>query len=157
MNHAMVIWSECAVDFAGDGSLRDIYVLDGGLDAWDVILGIARQVEARFSIDGVTRPLPEKAQDVFAESAAGAALLSIEWQGIQLAAHFFDQADVELDFVPSALQGQQSLDELCSFLRELAVGTNRDVIVTPENWPQSPILRAWPTGEIGYEAPSDTA
>jgi hypothetical protein len=153
----MVKWSECAGDFAADGSLRDIYVLHGGLHAWDALLRMSRQVDTRFSIDGVTTPLPERAHDVFVRRADAAPLLSISWQGIELCAHFFDEADVELDFVPNVIQGQQGLDRLCSFLRELASATNRDVIVTPENWPQSPILRAQPTGEICYQAPSGAA
>jgi hypothetical protein len=153
----MVTWSECAADFAGDGSLRDIYVLEGGGASWDAVLRIARQFDAKFFIEGEARPLPDRSREVFAQYDAGAALLSIDWKGIDLAAHFFDENQVELDFIPNVLTGQPDLDQLCSFLRTLAAATGREVIVTPENLPQSPILRVTPTGEVRYEPPSDAA
>ena len=97
----MVTWSEGAADFAGDGSLRDIYVLDGGEASWNALLRIARKCEAKFSIGGEAVALPNLAREVFARRHAGAALLSIDWKGIDLAAHFFDEAQLELDFVPN--------------------------------------------------------
>jgi hypothetical protein len=149
----MVTWSECAADFEGDGSLRDIYVLEGGIAAWEALLRVARARNARFSLDGVAKPLPETARDAFAARKNVAAVLLINWNGIELAAHFFDQLDVELDFVPNTIRGEEELETLCSFLGELARATGKDVIVTPENLRSSPILRGRPTGEISYEAP----
>lgn len=153
----MVTWSECAADFEGDGSLRDVYVLEGGIEAWEALLRLARSANARFSVGGVAQPLPETARDAFTATAELTGLLLIDWAGIELAAHFFDEAEVELDFLPNAIDGQVRLDTLCSFLRELSRATGKDVIVTPENWPRSAILRGRPTGEISYEAPRGAA
>jgi hypothetical protein len=149
----MVTWAECAADFVGDGSLRDIYVLEGGIGAWNALLGIARTRGARFSLDGIANPLPETVQAIFDARRERTPLLSIDWDGIEFVAHFFDQAEVELDFLPTAIQGQDGLDRLCSFLGALASATEKEVIVTPENFQQSPILRAGPRGQIRYEPP----
>jgi hypothetical protein len=148
----MVTWSECAAEFVGDGSLCDVYVLKGGIEGWDALLRLAKTRHARFSLDGMAAPLPDAARAVFTEEGRLGALFLLDWKGIELAAHFFDEGDVELDFVPNIVRGQEALDALCSFLRALAEATGKDVIVTPENLPSSPILRCRPTGEVRYEA-----
>jgi hypothetical protein len=153
----MVTWSECKKDFAGDGSLRDVYVLNGGLDAWDALLQIARVHGAHFSVHGKRAPLPPRALDVFDAYEPVAVNLSLSWRGIELVAHFFAEKDVELDFVPNGLTGQDRLDDLCSFLRELAIAANREVIVTPENCPQSPFLKATQSGTVRYLPSEDAA
>ena len=48
----MVTWDQCAADFASDGALRDVYVLDCGLDEWNTLLDIARHVGGQFAVDG---------------------------------------------------------------------------------------------------------
>jgi hypothetical protein len=115
----MVTWSECAADFVSDGSLRDVYVIDGGIHGSSPSLD-------RLARHRTRRPL----------LPAGA-------RGVGLRADCGGR--------------QERLDLLCTFLRELAPAVGRDVIVTPENCPASPILRARPTGEVRYEVPKDAA
>jgi hypothetical protein len=151
----MVTWEQCAADFASDGALRDVYVLDGGLDEWNALLDIARRVGGQFAVDGKATPLPGRAHDVFVTRESATALLSFNWGGIGFAAHFFVQDEVELDFVPKDVTGQERLDALCTLLRELATTTNKEVIVTPENYRQSPILRIGSSGSVRYERHTD--
>jgi hypothetical protein len=149
----MVTWNQCAADLAPDGSLRDIYALEGGLPAWDALLNLARGQGARFTVGGTEAPLPFRAADVFSVSSPGEALLTLNWRGLDLASHFFAPEEVELDFVPNAVKGQQDLDVLCEFVSELARATGRAIIVTPENLPEAPFLRASPSGDVRYQAP----
>jgi len=71
----MATWSQCAADFARDGSLRDVYVLGGGIEAWDALLRLARTWDARFSLNGVAQPLPDSAREVFAAKEGRGALV----------------------------------------------------------------------------------
>ena len=151
----MVTWKQCAADFASDGALRDVYVLDGGLDEWNALLGIAKRVGGQFAVHGKETPPPGGAHDVFVTYEPATALLSFNWGGIDFAAHFFAQNEVELDFVPKDVTGQERLDALCAFLRELATATNKEVIVTPENYRESPILRVDSSGSVRYEGHND--
>ena len=92
---------------------------------------------------------------MFVTCESATALLSFKWGGIDFAAHFFAQDEVEFDFVPNDVTGQERLDALCAFLRELATATNKEVIVTPENSRESPILRVGSSGPVTYERPRD--
>jgi hypothetical protein len=120
-----------------------------------VLLDIARRLGGQFAVDGKQTPLPGRAHDVFATRDSATALLSFNWNGIAFAAHFFVQNEVELDFVPKDVTGQERLDALCAFLRELATATNKEVIVTPENYRESPILRVGSSGLVRYERHAD--
>ena len=63
-----VEWRDVAPDFAPDGSLRDVYVLETGLRGWDAVLALVRAEYAplRFTVDGAPAPVPWCAADAFA-------------------------------------------------------------------------------------------
>ena len=141
----MVTWAECQGDFVRDGSLRDVYVLDGGLAAWNALMKIARECDHRFIVDGDYAPPFMSVEDAFTASRSAAVALGLEWQGVVLTAHFFTEEDVTLCFRPEEVTDQRSLDSLCSFLKELAASTNREAIVTYE---ETIFLRVSPLGEV---------
>jgi hypothetical protein len=129
----MVTWETCRSFFEPDGSLRDVYVRGGGLAGWHALLVIAREVGATFEVDGQARPLPTSAEEALALRATASPRLSIDWHGIRLNAHFFDEADVELDLDPATIDSSACLEILLAFMRRLRHETRLSVTLTPEN------------------------
>ena len=136
-------WERCRPDFKPDGSLRDIYILATTTREWDVALAVVRELATSlaFSIDGVTRPLPPSASEVFAVSRDCSALLTFKYAAIPFSCHFFGEEEIELSLAPNDISSADRLDALAEFLSILGTRTGRDVLLTPENLPASPILR----------------
>jgi hypothetical protein len=136
-------WERCRPDFKPDGSLRDIYVLATTTREWDAVLAIVRDsaTSLAFSIDGVARSLPTSASEVFGVSRDRSALLTFRYEGIPFSCYFFGEDEIELSLAPNDVNSPDRLDALAEFLSMLGRGTRRDVLLTPENLPTSPILR----------------
>src|SRR5262245_7821502 len=138
----MVTWEECRVDFQPDGSLRDLYVCGGGLQAWEAALGILRaRGTARYQIDDRAMPLPSSAREALTLRPTQSPLLNIEIGGIDFACHFFGSEDVELDFSPSDVDTADRFRSLVSVVLAIGKATRRDVIVTPENQKEAAFIR----------------
>jgi len=152
----MLPWSDCEAFFEPDGSLRDVYVIGGGIPAWEGLLRIARTRDAGLEVDGEERPLPALATEALALRQARSPLLSIDWDGIGLNAHFFAAEDVELDLDPRAICSDERFEALIGFMATLAGETGKTVILTPENDQGRPYLAVSPTGEAVVVAPPST-
>jgi hypothetical protein len=148
----MVTWEACRSFFEPDGSLRDVYIRSGGLLSWRALLGIAREVGATFEVDGKARPLPASAEDALALRAAASPLLSIDWHGIRLNAHFFDEAHVELDLDPATIDSSARFESLLAFMRRLGHETRRAVALTPENCMNDAYLEVDPVNGVAVRA-----
>ncbi len=143
-------WDEAAPDFARDGSLRDIYVLGTTVEDWERALGAVRERYAplRFTAGGEPAALPERAADIFPLREHGTApLLSFEVGGTLVTCHFFTPEEIEFNIDPGDVTGQDRLEAIADFLRRLAGVVGRPALLTPENLPQSPILRADPNSD----------
>ncbi len=145
-------WETCRSFFEPDGSLRDVYLRGGGLPGWHALLGIAREVGATFEVDGKARPLPTSADEALALRAAASPLLSIDWYGVRLNAHFFDEADVELDLDPAAIDSSARFEILLAFMRRLGHETRLSVTLTPENCMDAAYLEVDPVNGAAVRA-----
>jgi hypothetical protein len=81
-------------------------------------------------------------------------LLTFEYAEIRFSCHFFGEDEIEMSLAPNDIDGPDRLDALAEFLRILGRRTGRDVLLTPENLPTSPILR-YSTGSnaVEWQAP----
>jgi hypothetical protein len=61
--------------------------------------------------------------------------------------HFFTGEEIEVDFAPEELQGQDRLDLLCSFLRAVGRRLGKPVVLTHESLRDHPL--------IGYDVGAD--
>jgi hypothetical protein len=60
---------------------------------------------------------------------------------------FFAVEEIEVDFSPEELQGQEQLDAVCAFLRAVGRRLGKPMVLTPENAPDRPL--------IGYDVTAD--
>ncbi|MFF0372058.1 hypothetical protein [Micromonospora sp. NPDC005087] len=133
-------WDDVAERFEPDGSLLDAYVLDADTADWQQIIELVRSQGWRFDfqVEGQSRQLPEHVADIFAHRGDAAVTLHI-WPkpNILVNTHFFTEDEVEFDFDPRQLQGQDRLDTLCSFLRSVGRQLGKPVRLTSENLPDA--------------------
>ena len=82
-------------------------------EAWERAYAFIRaQPGLVFGIAGKEAPLPPSAMACIRAHEAGSPLLQFRRGGIEFACHFFCSEEIELDFWPWAIEGQQGLDEL---------------------------------------------
>jgi hypothetical protein len=135
-------WQDVRLEFEADGSYRDIYVFNASLEHWQNLLDWARRCDPGpiFTVDGAPSTLPALIHDVFAGKDAGAPLLSFRIRDVEFAAHFFQENEIELDFDPASIRGDNWTDFVAG-LTELAELFGKEVVVTPENHPDVVVLR----------------
>jgi hypothetical protein len=133
---AVLDWPRQKADFEADGSLRDIYVEGATLADWRLFVDLAlARPGARLTRAGGIAPMPAEAESLFGNAYA----MSFEVSSVVLDCYFFTLTEIEVSFGPEAVT-EHALRELLAFMVELGHATNKLVIMTPENWRQSPIF-----------------
>ena len=142
MNDFDVLWRQVRADFAPDGALRDIYVRNAAPPVWEVALSFIRRVgyDLAYTVDGEPRPVPRSAIEALRVRPEASPLLRFRVGRAELACHFFDARELELDFDPRAIDHATALAPLVAFLGGLARATGLDTVVTYENMPEAVIL-----------------
>lgn len=137
-------WDDVREWFEMDGSLLDAYVFDTRIADWQAFVDLVRSKGWWFEYSEDQRPrrLPVRVEDVFARRGEMAVVLQIRpVPQVRVNVHFFTDEEIEVDFSPSALQGQERLDLLCSFLRAMGRRLGKPVVLTPESLPDRPLIR----------------
>ncbi|MBM7774716.1 hypothetical protein JOD54_004920 [Actinokineospora baliensis] len=145
-----LVWSEVSDLFVPDGSLLDAYVFDTTVGDWQVFVDLVRSrgLWCRYSEDGHPKPLPEQVEAAFERQAEVGVLLQIRpVPQILVNTHFFTPDEIEVDFAPQELQGQERLNTVCAFLRAVSRRLGKPMVLTPENGPDHPL--------IGYDVDLD--
>ncbi|MGI5171267.1 hypothetical protein ACQEU3_43640 [Spirillospora sp. CA-253888] len=126
-----------------DGSLRDAYVFATTTADWQAFIDLVRTKGWWFSYseDGRACRMPAHVEEIFARRQDRGLLLQIRpVPDIAINVHFFGEEEIEADFAPAELQGQERLDVLCGFLRAVGRQVGKPVVFTPENRPDLPII-----------------
>jgi hypothetical protein len=145
-DHGLVpdlLWDDVREWIEPDGSLLDVYVFDTTVADWQAFVDLvrARGWWIAYSEDSRSRRLPDRVEDVLARRGEMATLLQVRPAPEILAnVHFFTGEEIEVDFAPEELQGQERLDLLCSFLRAVGRRLGKPVVLTPENLRDRPLI-----------------
>ncbi|HLY56578.1 MAG TPA: hypothetical protein VKS60_13530 [Stellaceae bacterium] len=143
-------------DFACDGSLRDIYVLNtNGLD-WDR-LGSALEASGftlTYSANGRSAPFPASLTKESFDPHRRSLLVVNLTDDLSIDCHFFALDEIEFSFDPRLVHRQEELDRLLDFIVCVGRGTGKPVLLTLENSPDLPILTYEPNSEYwAYRPP----
>src|SRR4051812_4012983 len=92
-------WDDCKEEFASDGALRDIQVVDATTADWQPVLDFlrARADTLHYTVDGTAAELPSEACAIIALRAMASPSLLFRWRDIEFATHFFGEDDLEFD------------------------------------------------------------
>ncbi len=138
----IVSWNNCSKEFAPDGALRDIQVVDADATDWQLVVDFLRSnaADLRYTIDGVPAPLPKDSSSILATRKTASPTLLFRWSGIEIASHFFGEDDLEFDFRPQDVRSQRELELLASFVTCIGRLLHKSVVVYHEGWEMSPFL-----------------
>lgn len=141
-----VDWSQIAIHFQPDGSLRDIYILDTSLEDWANVwkMLLADPSRLSFIADGEPLTPPSDVNKVFRLGQEHALCASYALGKQRITCHFFIKEEVELTLSPRDVDGPAEAERLAQFLAELGRATSKEVRLTPENEPASIIARYEP-------------
>jgi hypothetical protein len=160
LHHVVVhdlLWADVAGYLAPDGSLLDMYVFDVSNSDWQLVLDALRSQTWRleYTHDGSARPLPHDVGEIFRHRGEAATTLHI-WPApnIMVNSHFFSEDEIEFDFDPRQLHGQDDLDVMCTVLHLVGTTLNQRVYVTPENTADRALLVYDPSTSRVTAAPS---
>jgi len=141
----MIAWSQVERDFDWDGSLRDIYVRPAALEDWSVVCRVLKKLPGvEFRLDGEPAPFPEDIARVFAMRSVESPVLSVKLGAVTAVFHFFTEDEVECDIDPREVKSQIELDAVLAFLKKIGDAVAKPVVLTPENCPESEIVRYEP-------------
>ena len=135
-------WRDVREAFEPDGMLLDIYVQDVDGAAWERAFAfLVGEGGVEYTVNGETARIPKTAAEALDLRPVQSPLMLVTRGGIEFACHFFTASEIEMDFWPEDVDGPRQLETLVNFLGGLGRAAGRDVIVTPENCPEAPLLR----------------
>jgi hypothetical protein len=150
----VILWDTCKKDFVRDGSLRDIYVLHATAADCQTAFNFLRKLQsAVYTVDGIETTSPETIDQVFKARATASPMLCIRVGHAAINFHFFATNEIEGDLDPREVSSQSDLDSILAFLRVLGDAVQQQVVLTPENCREQPIITYDPSdASFAYHA-----
>ncbi|MEU6865841.1 hypothetical protein ABZ924_21715 [Streptomyces sp. NPDC046876] len=140
-----LLWDDVSCFFDPDlmGSLPDVRVPDASMQDWQAVLDLveARGWKCQYSEGETVLPVP-RAESVLSRpaDAEGADLRVWPVADVLAIFRFHDDEVIDFDVDLRELQGQERLDVLCSFMREVGRCLGKPVLMDPEGDYGHPVL-----------------
>jgi hypothetical protein len=115
-------FKEASTDFAWDGSLRDIYILDTNATDWTHLGSTleASGLTLTHLVNGQSARWPPNLANYIADSDRNAGLLIVALSDdLSVNCHFFTPDQIEFDFDPRCVHRQANWDRLLDFVVHL--------------------------------------
>lgn len=136
--------------FYQDGSLRDIYILDTDINVWERFVNLLyiSNLDFRLLIDGSMRNTPRISVDeLFQMKDDKSLLLVINLKGVNINCHFFCIEEIELDIEPKEINDFNKACAVLEFMKSISQELNKEVLLTPENMSDFPLIISYPNGK----------
>jgi hypothetical protein len=139
-------WSDVRMEFQFDGSWRDIYIIRTTISDWQLVIDALRDspFDLQYKGSGVPTTCPASARDAFPGPGCADRLLSVDAGGVALNCHFFNESEIEFDFDPRQVTGQDQLNAVLSFMQLISRACDKEAVLTPENARDATIFRVRP-------------
>ena len=122
-------WTKYKAAFVddGDGSLRDIYMLDCTLEDWAKTLQLIKRkdFQIRFELDGEESPLPADIDSIFKIRCEHNTLLRLNLEGVAINCHFFCVNEIESILILKKWFPSMNFKRLSDFYRAGALNSRR--------------------------------
>jgi hypothetical protein len=130
-------------DPEANGSLPDVCVRGTTIADWQGLIDLIRSQgwAVEYSEDGRILRLPDRAEDLLdRHDGAGVVLKVSPAPEVELIFFPYAAEQIDGDVDLRELQGQERLDILCGFLRDVGRALGKPVWMTPEAIPDRPLL-----------------
>ena len=142
----MLNWKICRKEFAPNGALRDIYILDASIEHWRKVFKILTTTyDLEYRVDGDVQPIPRSVDEIFDVRATASPLMRFQLAGVTVVCHFFCVEQIELDVDPREVNSATAFDGLISVLKLIGDGLDRRVIMSCESDEQHPFITYEPS------------
>ena len=143
-------FAEVKDDLAPDGALRDFYILDVVPSDWDRFLAAVPSIVERvvFTRDDKDVTIPSSFARIWAmkeETPESTTLMTMWVSGQTVCCHFFCDSEIELDFLPNAVDTEQRWNHLRAFFQYVVDTIGKKGIITHENMQDFVIEEIVPT------------
>lgn len=140
-----LLWDDvkCFFDLDLMGSLPDVRVSDASVEDWQSVLDLVAENgwNCQYSEGETVLPVPRAEAVLFRQADAECPVLRVWPTADVLAIFSFHAADeIGFDVDLRELQGQDRLDVLCGFLREIGRRLGKPVLMDPEGDYGHPVL-----------------
>jgi transcriptional regulator with XRE-family HTH domain len=130
-------WHEMREYWADDeGALLDAYVPATGESDWQRVVDAIRSTDSsrRYTEDGRPQDMPPDVREIFKRAQTAACLWQVEpVRELRINCHFFHEAEIEFDFDPSEIVGQEQLNVVCDFMRTVGLALRLPVEIGIES------------------------
>ncbi|XRG80772.1 hypothetical protein V5E38_10910 [Rossellomorea sp. GAMAL-10_SWC] len=137
--------------FFGDGSLRDIYILDANINDWQKLIDwlCLSDWAIEFYIDGQknTNKIINVSK-IFEEKKNKSVLMSIDINSVLVNCHFFVEDEIEFDINPKEIIGLNEASYVFEFMIKLSNIIGKEIILTEENLPENPLVTVKTNGTL---------
>jgi hypothetical protein len=142
-------WHEVKGLFEFDGSWNDIYVLNTSAETWARLLHALPHwpLEIHYRVGDSERALPDSFDTAVQPGGDAAVHLQIIAGSVDVRCQFFSEGQIEFDLDPRCVTDQVALDCVCDFMVRVSLATGREVLMTPENGQDIPLLEYRPVNE----------
>jgi len=142
-------WDLVKGDFAHDGALRDIYVLNTSAADWQRMIELVRDYAPEFAIGGQSADFPAEMRSLWQDKTAETSFMRFKISGIMFHCFFYQEEEIEFDIEPREVASAEHLEALLGFLRRLGDVLGKTVILTSENGcRQTPIFHYEPATRL---------
>lgn len=135
-------WPKYKDEFACDGSLRDVYVLNTNVAIWKQFLDFLKSSGIPHSFRGEERAeyLDDLAAYFKKRSEHRSLILSMDVNGVIINCHFFTETEIEFDLDPKEVTGEDKANSLFQFMETVSNTLSLPIRMTPENTEETPIF-----------------
>lgn len=133
--------------FVVDGSWRDLYVLNTTVEDWKEMFRFVRESRTightaflGEEVGDAAEELPEDPEAMLDDRVLQTWGLVLDLDGLELTCPLFDPSVIEFYLDPQALN-EERFERLVEFMEGLGRRLKKDVLLTPENRSEDPILR----------------
>jgi hypothetical protein len=125
-------------DFAVDGSLRDVCVLDVGISEWQSLIRALAATSWGHTLEltasePIAEPSAEAIFDRLRSDEGASARLAVRVGPVWFTSYFFDPSEIEFSFDPADISSETDFRSLKEFMTWLATVLHKRVIMTMES------------------------
>ncbi|SFC48038.1 hypothetical protein [Bacillus sp. UNCCL81] len=139
--------------FFVDGSLRDMYVFNVGLDEWQKLYELIHRSHWNITlyIDGqISEYENTTVYMLFKEKENHSIMMTIKINGILFNCYFFSLTEIEFDLDPKEIKNETDVKVVFEFMKKISRVLGKECVLTLESDSDNPLVIVHSDGAVNY-------